>query len=501
MGETDPTKNSVEKPVDAEGGVCIEDFRGDSATDNIARQAVIKDIVDTEQKEEPTNWKGFLKKGWSGNGGSLSDAWLTSACAQIGQVMLALPHAISLMGLRAACVIIPCYTLFSMWTMHLLTTLFVEYKARKVKEGKWVAGRAVQYYDVAGYLVGRPAGAFTLFITVVSLVSTSIAQIIATSTGFYYIVTGVNKLYWALVWGGILTFLFSLIPSFRHFRIFNIIGLVGTAYTAVFIIASAAKTGLQGKAFYLGPKSLQNYFLGTNIAQNAWGGHTMSFEVIDAMYKPSRYDSIYPLSYIFTYVVTVPHSILTQLAWPLGNAKQGNVFGVVPNNAARDVSIILMVIHECIAYAIYITPVFFMWEKLIGTHYKPNWIRLPSRLPVAFVVWLIALLFPFYDTINAIMGAFGNGFTAFVFPAAYHMWVYRTPEARAACLKPPPRWIGGWTGAFVLNALIASYFLIFGVGFGIWAALANLISNVHQYSVFAKCYQCADIVRTNQLNG
>lgn len=36
-----------------------------------------------------------------------------------------------------------------------------------------MAGRAVQYYDVAGYLVGRPAGAFTLFITVVSLVSTS----------------------------------------------------------------------------------------------------------------------------------------------------------------------------------------------------------------------------------------------------------------------------------------------------------------------------------------
>ena len=41
-----------------------------------------------------------------------------------------------------------------------------------------------------------------------------------------------------------------------------------------------------------------------------------------------------------------------------------------------------MVAVQCIAYAIYITPVFFMWEKLIGTHYKPNWIRLPSRLPV-----------------------------------------------------------------------------------------------------------------------
>jgi len=42
-----------------------------------------------------------------------------------------------------------------------------------VKEGKWVPGRAVQYYDVAGYLVGRWAGAFTLLITIISLLSTS----------------------------------------------------------------------------------------------------------------------------------------------------------------------------------------------------------------------------------------------------------------------------------------------------------------------------------------
>ena len=54
------------------------------------------------------------------------------ALQQIGQVMLALLHAISLMGLRATCAIIPCYTIFSIWTMHLLTALYVEYKARKV---------------------------------------------------------------------------------------------------------------------------------------------------------------------------------------------------------------------------------------------------------------------------------------------------------------------------------------------------------------------------------
>lgn len=41
-----------------------------------------------------------------------------------------------------------------------------------------------------------------------------------------------------------------------------------------------------------------------------------------------------------------------------------------------------MIIHQCVAYALYVTPVFFMWEKLVHTHNKPLWIRLPSRLPV-----------------------------------------------------------------------------------------------------------------------
>ena len=46
-------------------------------------------------------------------------------------------------------------------------------RSLQMKEGRWVPGRAVQYYDVAGYLVGRWAGAFTLLITVISLFSTS----------------------------------------------------------------------------------------------------------------------------------------------------------------------------------------------------------------------------------------------------------------------------------------------------------------------------------------
>ena len=51
---------------------------------------------------------------------------------QIGQVMLALPHAVSNTGMRAAIPLITVYTLVSMWTIHLLTSLYVDLKARKV---------------------------------------------------------------------------------------------------------------------------------------------------------------------------------------------------------------------------------------------------------------------------------------------------------------------------------------------------------------------------------
>lgn len=49
----------------------------------------------------------------------------------------------------------------------------------------------------------------------------------------------------------------------------------------------------------------------------------MSFEVIDALFNPGCYDTVYPYSYLFTWFVTIPHSLLTQLAFPDDNTKYG----------------------------------------------------------------------------------------------------------------------------------------------------------------------------------
>ncbi len=51
----------------------------------------------------------------------------------------------------------------------------------------------------------------------------------------------------------------------------------------------------------------------------------MSFEVIDALFNPGCYDTVYPYSYLFTWFVTIPHSLLTQLAFPADNAKFGEL--------------------------------------------------------------------------------------------------------------------------------------------------------------------------------
>lgn len=60
----------------------------------------------------------------------------------------------------------------------------------------------------------------------------------------------------------------------------------------------------------------------------------------------------------------------------------GNVYDALPESSIRSVSIVLMIIHQAFAYAMFIMPVHHMWEKLIRTHDKPYWIRLPSRIPV-----------------------------------------------------------------------------------------------------------------------
>ncbi|CAL5221589.1 g3807 [Coccomyxa viridis] len=160
---------------------------------------------------------------------------LTVACAQVGQVMLVMPHSMALMGVRNGIVIAGIAALGGLWTMFLLAALYVEMKARSIRNGTWYDAsgkrrRATQYHEVMGYWGGPFLKYVAQTLVAVHLVGTCTAQIIACSGNNYSIMPQQNKRFYALVWGAVLVSA-SLLPTFRHFRLLNIFALLGTTYT------------------------------------------------------------------------------------------------------------------------------------------------------------------------------------------------------------------------------------------------------------------------------
>lgn len=48
----------------------------------------------------------------------------------------------------------------------------------------------------------------------------------------------------------------------------------------------------------------------------------------------------------------------------------------------KNIAIVTMVVDQLTAYGLFVHPLLVMWEKLWRIHYKPDYIRLPARLPV-----------------------------------------------------------------------------------------------------------------------
>jgi hypothetical protein len=60
----------------------------------------------------------------------------------------------------------------------------------------------------------------------------------------------------------------------------------------------------------------------------------------------------------------------------------GNAFAVYPASPLKSAAIVTMVVDQLTAYGLFVHPLCILWEKLLRVHYKPNWIKLPARIPV-----------------------------------------------------------------------------------------------------------------------
>ncbi|GBF93363.1 auxin transporter [Raphidocelis subcapitata] len=217
----------------------------------------------------------------------------------------------------------------------------------------------------------------------------------------------------------------------------------------------------------------------------------MLMEVVDSQWRPSRFPPTFgaAIGYV-TAALTLPSAVFTFLAFPQQATQFGNAFAIFPPSAAKNAGIILMVAHQIVAFALFALPVCVMWEKLVGTHSKPKPLRLLSRIPVGLLIWFIALAIPFFGVINDVLGAFCVTFETYVIPATAWCLYYRKKENRDAAVLQPPRWLGGWTGAFVLNAAVILIFLVAGLGAGGYSSIVALVEAVGTFGLFAKCYNC-----------
>lgn len=152
---------------------------------------------------------------------------------------------------------------------------------------------------------------------------------------------------------------------------------------------------------------------------------------------------------------------------------------------------VLISMMQFITFGYACTPLYFVWEKVIGMH-ETNSILLRAviRLPVVIPIWFLAIIFPFFGPINSAVGALLVTFTVYIIPSLAHILTYRSASSRQNAAEEPPAAIGGWGGAFVVNVVVVVWVFVVGFGLGGWASMTNFIKQVDTFGLFAKCYQC-----------
>ena len=149
------------------------------------------------------------------------------------------------------------------------------------------------------------------------------------------------------------------------------------------------------------------------------------------MWKPQKFKLIYLAATLYVLTLTLPSA--AAVYWAFGDAllDHSNAFSLLPRSGLRDAAVVLMLVHQFITFGFACTPLYFVWEKLVGLHdCRSLCKRAAARLPVVVPIWFLAIIFPFFGPINSAVGALLVSFTVYVIPALAHMLTYRKPSSR-----------------------------------------------------------------------
>ncbi|KAI5022516.1 hypothetical protein ZWY2020_059246 [Hordeum vulgare] len=445
--------------------------------------------ADAEDGQDGGDGKSRLS-GLLWHGGSAYDAWFSCASNQVAQVLLTLPYSFAQLGMVSRILFQFFYGLLGSWTAYLISILYLEYRTRKEKDKVDFRNHVIQWFEVLDGLLGRHWRNTRLAFNCTFLLFGSVIQLIGCASNIYYVNDHLDKRTWTYIFGACCaTTVF--IPSFHNYRVWSFLGLLMTTYTAWYIAVASLMHGQADGVKHSGPTTIMLYFTGATNILYTFGGHAVTVEVMHAMWRPQKFKAIYLLATLYVLTLTLPSA--SAAYWAFGDEllTHSNALSLLPRDAWRDAAVILMLIHQFITFGFACTPLYFVWEKLIGLHdCRSLCKRAAARLPVVVPIWFLAIIFPFFGPINSAVGSLLVSFTVYIIPAMAHMVTFRSPQSRQNAVERPPRFAGGWTGAYVINSFVVAWVLVVGFGFGGWASITNFVQQVSTFGLFAKCYQC-----------
>lgn len=229
-------------------------------------------------------------------GGSQYDAFMMEASQQVGQSLLALPWAFSLMGFPLAIISLFGLSVASMWTQSLLIGLLMEYRqivATDVNHPRHGdTTYTASYHEVIGSLRGQRWANFSLLVVFVALLGLSVVQMTVTASNLYMLNPGLNTRTYTLISGLVFSSL-CFVPDFRDYRLLATVGVLATLYSAFYLTIEAAITEPIQGVQYGAPTDFFGFFTGFTDLLFMFGGHTAAVEKAAEMDRANLYDRAY----------------------------------------------------------------------------------------------------------------------------------------------------------------------------------------------------------------
>jgi auxin influx carrier (AUX1 LAX family) len=440
------------------------------------------EIEGSETKESTTSniWKSMT------TGGTVVDGFLLAASSEVGQSILTLPHVFSQVGFTAGLLLEFMFATMALYTNFLLVSMHVQHR-HNLKATDDPKHRdqhhIVSYHEIMDSLVGPWLKNLSICVVFFALLGLATVQIIATASNCHILNDGISKRSWALLWGGLFS-LIAFVPNFRHYRMLSVLGILTTTYTAWFMTVTSLAEGKQDNVRYDAPESAEGFFTGFVQLLFIYGGHTSNIEVADVMDDPGTYDKSYFWSYLYVFTLTMPNAVAAYYTYGQECLQNTNSFSMFPQSAYRDFAIIMMSLHQAVAFGLFAGPLFHMWEKLIRIHDKPFQIRALARLPLCAFMVFLAIAFPFFGAINAILGAFTTSFGTYIIPCIGYNLAFPSAENMVKQPLMDLKWIRK------INWAICAFVIAGGVGAGGFTSIKNFMEQLDQFDYFAECYQC-----------